>query len=620
MLEKIKTPKDLHRLTIEQLQQLAVDVRKRIIEVTAKNGGHVAPSLGATDITIALLKVFDPLTDRVIWDVGHQSYAWKILTERNEQFETLRQLDGISGFNNIFESKYDAFGVGHSSTSISAAIGITAAKDIKKEKGRTIAVIGDGALTGGIAFEGLNHVGHLQKNMIVILNDNNMSISKNVGALQRYLADILVSRSYNAIKKKIWDLFHHFPNRFRRRLISGAQKFEENLINFFVPNVIFEDFGFKYVGPVDGHDIGRMVEILHKVNRNIIGPVLIHTVTKKGKGYNFAEGDASKFHGLGPYEIETGKCVVKKGLSYSKVFGDHLCKIAQKNNKIIAITAAMTDGTGLKDYAKKFPERFFDVGIAEQHAVTFSGGLATQGMKPFIAIYSTFLQRAYDQVIHDIALQKLPVVFCLDRAGLVGEDGATHHGVFDMSYLNLIPGLIVMAPHSARELEQMMDFAAKYNEGPIAIRYPRGSALVCDRELQPIEIGKFEVREEGKKIAIIGIGKAFLDAQIIHQKLHESNPRKKIWLVNARFSKPLDIEFLNRIMDKADYIFTIEDGSVVGGFGQSIKTYLSNSKTKVYNWGIPDEFVTFGTVNELKERVGLTANQILGEIQNILQS
>lgn len=618
MLEKIKTPKDVKKLSIKDLDILAKEIRQRIIEVTAKTGGHVAPSLGATDLTIALLKVFNPLSDRIIWDVGHQSYAYKILTERNEQFDTLRQLDGISGFNNIFESKYDAFGVGHSSTSISAALGITVAKELKKTKGRTIAVIGDGALTGGMSFEAMNHAGHLQKNMIVVLNDNNMSISKNVGALQAYLTNILVSRSYNAIKGKIWDLFQHFPYRIKRKLIVVAQKFEENLINFFVPNVIFEDLGFKYVGPVDGHDIERLISIFNKVKKNIIGPVMIHVVTRKGKGYEFAENDAPRFHGLGPYEVETGKCVGKKESSYSNYFGSVLCEIAQKNKKVIAITAAMTDGTGLVEFAKKFPDRFFDVGIAEQHAVTFAGGLAVQGLKPFVAIYSTFLQRAFDQVIHDIALQKLPVVFCLDRAGLVGEDGATHHGAFDLSYLNLIPNLIVMAPSNAHEFSKMLKFAAGYGEGPVAIRYPRGSAIFSDKEISPLEIGKYDVTEKGSKIAIMGIGKAYMDAEKVHELMKNEFPKLKPYLINVRFLKPIDKELLKRLKNKLDYIFTIEDNSIIGGFGSQIKDYFADSKTKVYSFGIPDQFVTHGKMDELKKLIKTSPEHIYKSIKKIL--
>jgi len=618
MLEKIKSPKDIRKLTNSELEQLAKDVRKRIIEVTSKNGGHVAPSLGATDIAITLLKIFDPLKDRIIWDVGHQSYAYKILTERNDRFDTLRQLDGISGFNNIFESKYDAFGVGHSSTSISAALGITVGKELNNKNGRTIAIIGDGALTGGMSFEAMNHAGHLHKNMIVILNDNNMSISKNVGALQAYLANILVSRSYNVLKNAIWDFVQHFPHRLRRRLIQSAQKFEENIINTLVPNIIFEDLGFKYVGPIDGHNIARMIRIFNKVRKNITGPVLVHVVTQKGKGYEFAEDDAAKFHGLGPYEVETGESVGKSKPSYSEVFGDNLCEIANKNKKVVAITAAMTDGVGLTDFAEKFPGRFFDVGIAEQHAVTFAGGLAIQGIKPFIAIYSTFLQRALDQVIHDIALQKLPVVFCMDRAGLVGEDGATHHGAFDLSYLNFIPNMIVMAPSNANEFSGMMKLAANYTDGPIAIRYPRGSVTIRKEKIKPVQIGKYEIVQEGNEIAVFGIGKAFEDAEKIYDSIKTDFPQLKSFLINARFLKPIDEELLTKLEKKVKIVFTLEENSLIGGFGSVIKDFYSDTEIKVYSFGLPDIFVTHGNTEKLKNRIGVSTDQIYRKIIKIL--
>jgi 1-deoxy-D-xylulose-5-phosphate synthase len=619
MLEKIKTPEEVRKLSLSELIELAQDVRERIIEVTAKNGGHVAPSLGATDLTISLLKVFDPRVDKFVWDVGHQSYAYKILTERNDRFDTLRQLNGISGFNNIFESEYDAFGVGHASTSISAALGIAMARGIKKEKGQHIAIIGDGSLTGGMSFEALNHAGHLQRDMIVILNDNNMSISKNVGALQAYLTNILVSRSYNTIKNVVWDFVQHFPQRLRHRTILSARKIEENMISSLAPNIIFEDLGFKYVGPIDGHNIPRMVRIFKKVVRNMNGPILIHVVTTKGKGYEHAEDDAPRFHGLGPYEIESGKCPPKNGTSYSKVFGDKLCDLAKKNDKIVAITAAMAGGTGLVDYAEKFPERFFDVGIAEQHAVTFAGGLATQGMKPFVAIYSTFLQRAFDQVIHDIALQKLPVVFCLDRAGLVGEDGATHHGAFDLSYLSVIPNLKILAPSDAEELQLMMDFAAEYQAGPIAIRYPRGSARTCKIKHKPIELGKYDVREKGKEIAIIGIGKSFEDAEEIFDNMKKDFPEIKPYLINARWMKPADEALLSELEKKVQSIFTIEENSLKGGFGESLKSRFVNTKVQVHSFGIPDQFVTYGETDELKKIIEVSTDQIYNKIKKILK-
>jgi 1-deoxy-D-xylulose-5-phosphate synthase len=620
MLDKIKTPADVQKLSLAELIELAKDVRKRIIEVTAKKGGHVAPSLGATDLTIALLKVFDPKQDRIVWDVGHQSYAFKILTERNDRFDTLRQFGGISGFNNIFESEYDAFGVGHASTSISAALGITVGKELNNEKNHNIAVIGDGALTGGISFEALNHVGHIQKDMIVILNDNNMSISKNVGALQAYLTNILVSRSYNVFKNAVWELVQHMPHRIRRRMILSARKIEENMINSLAPNILFEDLGFKYIGPIDGHNIPRLVRIFKKVLRNMNGPIFIHVVTTKGKGYNHAEDDSPRFHGLGPYEIVSGKCVQKKGVSYSKVFGNTLCELARDNDKIVGITAAMTDGTGLTEFANEFPERFYDVGIAEQHAVTFAGGLATQGIKPFVAIYSTFMQRAFDQVIHDIALQKLPVVFCLDRAGLVGEDGATHHGCFDLSFLNIIPGLLILAPANAGELKEMMKFAAGYNDGPIVIRYPRGSATFCEAESSSLEIGKYDVRQKGKKVAIMGIGKSFGDAQIVYDKMKIDFPDLKPYLINPRWMKPMDTELLVELEKNVDVVFTIEENSLIGGFGNTIKTHFANTDVKVHSFGIPDKFVTHGSNDELKEMIEVSTNQIYDKIKQILNS
>ncbi len=616
MLEKIKKPRDIRKLGFKELILLAEDVRQRIIEVTAQNGGHLAPSLGATDIAIALLKVFDPVTHRIVWDVGHQSYAWKILTERNERFDTLRQFGGISGFNNIFESKYDAFSVGHSSTSISAALGINVADELQGINHRTIAVIGDGALTGGISFEAINNAGGMQKNLIVILNDNEMSISKNVGALQNYLTNVLVSKSYNSLKDKVWNLSQALPTAIKRKFITGAQKLEESLINILVPNIIFEDLGFKYVGPIDGHDIPRMVRILNKVHHNVIGPVFIHMLTQKGKGCHFAEDNSQKFHGVGPYERKTGVTKMKP-TSYSGAFGKKLCELAKTNKKVVAVTAAMTDGTGLTDFAKKFPKRFFDVGIAEQHAVTFAGGMAVRGIKPFVAIYSTFIQRAFDQVVHDIAMQKLPVVICLDRAGLVGEDGATHQGVFDLSFLKTVPELIIMAPSCRQELEQMLDFAAEYQDGPIIIRYPRGTARMCERELPSVESYKSEVIREGKKIAVFSIGKALEDAENICD-LIEKETGNKAGLVNLRFLKPLDKETLDTIAKNYDYVVTLEDNALIGGMGESVKAYYCNSDVKVYSYGIPDFFVEHGAVKVLKEHLNLTPEQVWEDLKTVI--
>ncbi|PID28041.1 MAG: 1-deoxy-D-xylulose-5-phosphate synthase [Candidatus Cloacimonadota bacterium] len=612
ILEKIKNSTDLHQLSISDLKILAEEVRKRIIEVTAKNGGHLAPSLGATDLVIALLKVFDPFKDRFVWDVGHQSYAYKILTGRNNEFDTLRKFKGLSGFNNIFESKADAFGAGHASTSISAALGIQTAKDLKKEKDRVIAVIGDGALTGGMAFEALNHAGHIQKNLIVILNDNEMSISKNVGALQSYLTNMLVSKSYNTLKDKVWNISYNLPTNIRRKFITGVQKVEESLINILVPNIFFEDLGFKYVGPVEGHNIPRMVRIFNKVKNNIVGPVLIHTVTQKGKGCNFAENDATTFHGLGPYNENTGERAGKKAPTYSNVFGKKLTELAEKNDKITAITAAMTNGTGLTGFAKAHPERFFDVGIAEQHAVTFAGGLSAEGMKPFVAVYSTFLQRAYDQVIHDIALQKLPVVFCLDRAGLVGDDGATHHGVFDLSYLLPVPGMTIVAPSNGRQFEKILEFASEYDKGPLAIRYPRGEAHVIPESSEEIIYGKSDMLKEGEEIAILTAGKDLVTGMKIVEILEEKG--LKPCLVDAVFVKPLDTEMLYKIKETCSIIVTVEDNVLKNGFGCQISEYFKNDGLTIMNFGLPDDFVTHGSVEELRNMLELRPEQIAEKI------
>jgi 1-deoxy-D-xylulose-5-phosphate synthase len=617
ILNKITSPEDVRKLSLEQLAVLACEVRQRIIEVTAKTGGHLAPSLGATDIAVALLKVFDPLKNRIVWDVGHQSYAYKILTGRNDRFDTLRQLDGISGFNNIFESEYDGFSVGHSSTSISAALGITVAEDLRGLPVKTIAVIGDGALTGGMSFEALNHAGHLQKELIVILNDNTMSISKNVGGLQNYLSSMMVSKSYNSLKKQIWELSeNHLPTKIRRTFLHGAQKLEESLLNIMVPNIIFEDLGFKYVGPIDGHDMPRLVRIFNNVKNNMIGPVLIHTVTQKGKGCSFAEKNCTKYHGIGPYQENTGESLSSKDKSYSQVFGDYLCALAEDNEDIVAITAAMSDGTGLKPFEKKYPKRFYDVGIAEQHSVTFAGGLAVRGFKPFVAIYSTFMQRALDQVIHDVALQKLPVVFCLDRAGIVGEDGATHHGNFDLSYFNFVPDLVVMAPTTGDELMAMMKFAADYSAGPVSIRYPRGKALVTNNAVEAVELGKSEIVKEGDRVAIMGIGSGFRIAEEIADRLADQG--LKPWLINARFLKPLDISLLKRLQKNTEYIITIEENALIGGFGSVVSSFYSSTPIKVLSYGLPDKFIPHGSTDELKEMFSLTPDAIFDDLETKL--
>lgn len=608
ILEKLKLPDEIKSLSNEALDTLATEVRERIIDVVAKNGGHIAPSLGAVDITLALLNVFDPLLDRVTWDVGHQSYAWKILTDRNPRFDTLRQLGGISGFTNRDESPYDAFSTGHSSTSISAALGIAAARDLKQEEGHSIAVIGDGALTGGMSFEALNHVGHLQPNkFIVILNDNTMSISKNVGGLQKYMAHMYASKHYNTLKQQIWDLSSSLRPSVRRRFIYGARKLEESMMNILVPNIIFEDLGIKYVGPIDGHDIPQLISIFKRVKNFMVGPVLIHVVTQKGKGYAPAENDASSFHGVGPFVPNQNKTICEGNSSYSDVFGQTLCTLAAENPDLVAITAAMSAGTGLSGFEKQFPDRFFDVGIAEQHAITLAAGMATRGIKPFVAIYSTFTQRALDQIIHDVAMPKLPIVICLDRAGIVGEDGATHQGAFDLAFMNYIPNLVILAPSCAEELQAMLAWAALYKEGPVAIRYPRGQAICRKITLDKFTLGTAEITNAKADISqptvvFVAVGDALQTAQDTADILVQDGIRPLI--VNLRSIKPLDEKTIIALCKGCKFIFTFENGSIIGGVGSRIAQLGCGHKARVINFGYPDEFIPHGKTALLKDEIG----------------
>ncbi len=615
-LEKIKNPSEIQKLRPEELKHLATEVRQRIVEVISRTGGHLAPSLGAVDFTVALLKIFNPPQDSIIWDVGHQSYAWKILTGRNARFDTIRQKDGLSGFPKREESPCDAFGTGHSSTSVSAALGIACAREDKCED-YCIAVIGDGALTGGMSFEALNHAGHLQPDkFIVILNDNEMSISKNVGGLQKYMARMLVSKSYNILKKQIWDWSSNLPERYRKKFIHGAQKLEESLINILVPHILFEDLGFKYVGPMDGHDIESLIDLFHRVKHNMVGPVFIHLVTRKGKGYEPAEKDSSLYHGIGPFDQTTGKPSGNSVQTWSEVMGNTLVKIAGIKPSTIAITAAMSSGTGLMPFEEKYPERFYDVGIAEQHAVTFAAGLAANGMKPFFAVYSTFLQRSLDQIIHDVALQKLPVVFCIDRAGFVGEDGPTHHGAFDISYLSFIPNLVILVPSSAEEFIAMLHWAAGYQDGPVAIRYPRGTAYYSGKDKIVYEPAKAEIIRIGKDLALLSCGHLLPLAAEICDNLTAAghNP----WLVDARSLKPLDIDTCFLLAKSCRHIFTLEANALTGGFGSAVRDLLCNTPAKVISFGYPDKFMPHGSIAELDELVGLTADELTRRICDLI--
>ncbi|MCD6328947.1 MAG: 1-deoxy-D-xylulose-5-phosphate synthase [Candidatus Cloacimonetes bacterium] len=619
MLEKVQNPDVIKTLDLIELKELCKDLRNRIIEVTSKTGGHLAPSLGVIELTVALLNVFDPLKNRIIWDVGHQSYAYKILTGRNDKFETLRQYGGLSGFNSISESKYDAFGVGHSSTSLSAALGISIAKEHKQSPDKTIVVIGDGALTAGEAYEGLNNIGGLKKDIIVILNDNSMSISKNVGGMHHYLANVLSGRHYNRIKNDVWDMVQTLPRGVKNKIITGARRFEESILNMIIPNSLFEDLGFRYIGPINGHDLPTAIKILKQVRNNISEPALVHVITKKGKGYEFAEKDATKFHGISSFNNITGEVNKKKAKhpkpSYSKLFGDTLTEIAKSDKDVVAITAAMCDGTGLNDFREKFPDRFYDVGIAEQHAVTFAAGVACEGLKPYVAIYSTFLQRAFDQIIHDVALQKLPVKFAIDRGGLVGEDGPTHHGAFDLSYLRCIPNMVIMAPKDGDELKRMILFMNKYNKGPIAVRYPRGVIDEYDLKKERIRLGKFEVIYDGEKIAILCVGTSFKIGFEVYNKLKAKNI--KPYLINARFIKPIDGDLLKKLSEKnIKNIITIEENALYGGFGTAILEKCNEMKINfnINRFGLPDEFITYGDADILRKKIGLTVQDIYSTI------
>jgi len=619
MLEKVKNPEDLKKLNLLELKELCKDIRERIIEVTSKTGGHLAPSLGVVELTVALLNVFDPLKSRIIWDVGHQSYAYKILTERNTAFDNLRQYGGLSGFNSISESKYDAFGVGHSSTSLSAALGISVAKEQKQRPEKTIVVIGDGALTAGEAFEGLNNIGGLKKDIVVILNDNSMSISKNVGGMHHYLANVLSGHHYNRVKNDVWNMVQTLPKIIRNKIITGARRFEESILNMVIPNSLFEDLGFRYVGPIDGHDLPTVIKILKQVSNNISEPALIHVITKKGKGYEFAENDATKFHGVSSFNNITGEINKTKFKhtkpSYSQLFGDTLTEIAENDKDVVAITAAMCDGTGLSAFRDKFSDRFYDVGIAEQHAVTFAAGMATEGLKPYVAIYSTFLQRAYDQIIHDVALQKLPVRFAVDRGGLVGEDGPTHHGVFDLSYLRCIPNMVIMAPKDGDEFKGMLLFMNKYDKGPIAVRYPRGVIDEYDLKKEKIRLGKFEIVCEGQRTAILCAGTSFKIGFEVYNKLMKKDVHP--FLINARFIKPIDGDILKELhKQKVKNLITIEENALYGGFGAAVleKCNELNIHFNINRFGLPDEFVTFGDANVLREKIGLTTQNVYSYI------
>ena len=571
MLEKINSPEDLKKINYEEKNILAKDIRKYILDVISKNGGHLASSLGVVELTIALHSVFDTPKDKIIWDVGHQSYAHKILTGRKEKFKTIRQKGGISGFPKTKESEYDCFNTGHSSTSISAALGMARARDLKGEDNQIVAVIGDGALTGGMAQEALNDAGCSRTKIIVILNDNEMSISPSVGGLNLFLGKLRTKKLYRKSNGNIKKFFGKIPY-VGNFIIRKAQKTKNIIKQAIIPKMYFEDIGFTYLGPVDGHNIEQLENIL-KLSKAVEGPALVHVLTKKGKGYKFAEENPDKFHSTPAFNLETGEPIVKKEADYSKIFGNELIKLAKNDKKIVAITAAMKDGTGLGEFQKEFPDRFFDVGIAEQHALTMAAGMAIDGMIPFVPIYSSFYQRGYDQVIHDIAMQNLHVIMCVDRAGKVGADGMTHHGVFDMAFFRIIPNLVIMAPKDFTELEKMMEFAVSLKK-PIVIRYPRGGE---DKDIkfnkcQEIELGKAEKLKDGKDISIIAIGKKVADAMKMAEDYKKQG--KEAEVINARFLKPLDENQIKESILKTKNVITIEDGTKINGLGTAVEELI----------------------------------------------
>ena len=608
LLEQINSPKDLKKLTLEEKETLSQEIRDLIIDVTSKNGGHVASNLGVVELTIALHSIFDTPNDKIVWDVGHQCYVHKILTGRREEFQNIRKLGGISGFPKICESEYDNFNTGHSSTSISIATGMARARDILNENYEVVAVIGDGSLTGGMALEALNDAGSSKTNVKVILNDNEMSISKNVGGIPLYLSKMRTKTGYTRSNRKIKAIVNKIPY-IGKPIISFAHYTKQIIKRAVFRNMYFEDIGFTYLGPVDGHDIKKLEDILER-SKKINGPVLIHVVTKKGKGYKLAEENPDKFHGISAYDKETGE--VKKSKNYSKVFGEKLVKMASEDKRIVAVTAAMRDGTGLKEFAEKFPDRFFDVGIAEQHALGLIAGMARAGLKPVLPIYSSFLQRGYDQIIHDIALSGIPVTICIDRAGIVGNDGETHQGIFDLSFLSSIPNIVIMAPKNFEELDKMLEFGVNLDK-PVFIRYPRGGENFSFESTEDIELGKAEIVQEGTDLSIIAIGNMVGRAEEVASLL----PEKSVEIINARFLKPLDEETILNSIRKTGYCITIEDNLLKGGLGSAVVEAVNKSDiqdVKIKNFGYDDTFVEHGTVKELEDKYGLSAEKISGKL------
>lgn len=619
MIEKINSPEDVKKLNLQEKKQLAEEIRKYILEVVSENGGHLASNLGVVELTIALHSVFDVPKDKIVWDVGHQTYIHKIITGRKEQLKTLRKLNGIAGFPKTNESESDCFNTGHSSTSISAALGMARARDLKGENNSVLAVIGDGALTGGMALEALNDAGYSQSKLTVILNDNEMSISKNIGGLNMLLSKLRTKKTYTKSNVSIKKVLNKIP-LIGKPTVKIVRRIKRGIKQLIIPKMFFEDIGFRYLGPVDGNDIEQLENLL-KISKQLEGPVIIHVLTKKGKGYEIAEKNPDKFHATGPFDIETGKPKKEKKADYSKIMGETLIELAQKNEKIVAITASMKDGTGLGEFAKKFPKRFFDIGIAEQHALGLAAGMAKEEMIPVVPIYSSFYQRCYDQVIHDIAIQKLPVIMCVDRAGIVGADGETHQGTLDMAFFRLVPNLVILAPKDFKELKEMLTFAVTLNK-PVVIRYPRGGEDSYKIEKQEkIKLGKAEILKEGTDLSIIAIGKMVARAMKLADKLEKEGIQAEV--INARFLKPIDKETMKKSIEKTKNVVTIEDGTVINGLATAIEEIILEEKLEnitIQKYAYPDEFIKHGGVEELEKIYGLDEEEILEKIRSLKQT
>ena len=617
VLEKIEQENDIKKIEPEEWELLASEIRQFLIEKISVNGGHLASNLGVVELTMALHLAFDLPKDKIIWDVGHQSYTHKLLTGRREGFDSLRKHGGMSGFPKRSESDCDCFDTGHSSTSVSAGLGYAMARDIKQEDYKVISVIGDGALTGGMAFEALNNASKLTSNFMIVLNDNNMSISENVGGLSSYLSGIRTAQSYQDLKNGITHSLSNIP-KYGERIVERIRKTKSGIKQLFIPGMYFENMGITYLGPVDGHDIPALVKIFKEASK-VEGAVLVHVLTKKGRGYLPAERHPARFHGTEPFDVATGLPLVRRTkANYTDVFSTVMRKLGDRDEKVVAVTAAMADGTGLKRFHNMFPDRFFDVGIAEEHAVTFAAGLAAAGLKPIFAVYSSFLQRAYDQILHDVCIQKLPVVFALDRAGLVGSDGETHQGIFDLSYLSIIPNMTIMAPKNKWELSDMIKYAVDF-QAPVAVRYPKGEAYDGLKEYRaPVSYGKSEMIHMGREIALVAVGSMVKTAVSVEEALKQRG--YEVTLINARFVKPLDEEMLLQLLENHRLIVTMEENVFRGGFGEAVNDFYQNqgASVKVLNIAIPDRYIEHGSIDILKKEAGIDAESVVKAIEELV--